>query len=149
GPTQTMAPLPGSPALDRGNNSANLATDQRGLPRTVDLPLYANSTDGTDIGAVEIGLANPPQVPAVVLNNSSAQRSRVTSIDVRFDGVVALPSYAADAFRLTRQSDGAIIDLKATASGTTPTIVTLNFSGPLAEAGSLPDGRYTLTALAS
>jgi CSLREA domain-containing protein len=32
GPTQTRALLPGSPAIDRGANPLNLATDQRGFP---------------------------------------------------------------------------------------------------------------------
>ena len=34
GPTQTMSPLPGSPAIDAGTNMA-VATDQRGLSRVV------------------------------------------------------------------------------------------------------------------
>jgi fibronectin-binding autotransporter adhesin len=53
GPTQTMAPLPGSPAIDAGSNalavdtSGNaLTSDQRGFPRIV------NGT--VDIGAVEV-----------------------------------------------------------------------------------------------
>jgi hypothetical protein len=48
GPTQTMALLPGSPALDAGSNAllpTGLTTDQRGLPRIV------NGT--VDIGAFE------------------------------------------------------------------------------------------------
>src|SRR5262249_61552539 len=36
GPTQTMAPLPGSPALGAGSTANAPATDQRGLPRVVD-----------------------------------------------------------------------------------------------------------------
>ncbi len=48
GPTQTMALLPGSPAIDAGNNAlipSGVTTDQRGVPRIV---------DGTvDIGAFE------------------------------------------------------------------------------------------------
>jgi hypothetical protein len=55
GPTQTIALLPGSPAIDAGNDAAAvnpvlnpLATDQRGLPRIVGAR--------SDIGAFELGL---------------------------------------------------------------------------------------------
>jgi hypothetical protein len=51
GPTKTMPPLPGSPAIDACTNGApSFATDQRGYPRIVGL--FA------DIGAVE-GIYNP------------------------------------------------------------------------------------------
>jgi CSLREA domain-containing protein len=57
GPTQTIALLPGSPAIDKGTRTGNLTNDQRGsgFPRTVNDPLIANATggDGTDIGAFE------------------------------------------------------------------------------------------------
>ncbi len=55
GPTATMALLPGSPALDKGKNFG-VTTDQRGLPRPVDIPsiLDASGGDGSDIGAVEM-----------------------------------------------------------------------------------------------
>jgi hypothetical protein len=48
GPTFTMALLQGSPAIDAGNNVAQLADDQRGqgYPREVGL--------GADIGAFEV-----------------------------------------------------------------------------------------------
>ena len=47
GVTRTHALLPGSPAIDAGNNSANLDNDQRGnnFPRKVDA--------APDIGAFE------------------------------------------------------------------------------------------------
>jgi len=53
GPTQTMPPLPGSPAIDPagGQPTSPFATDQRGMPRVVD-----GNADGSaiaDIGAVE------------------------------------------------------------------------------------------------
>jgi hypothetical protein len=45
--TRTHALLPGSPAIDTGNNSANLSTDQRnsGFPRVIGA--------APDIGAFE------------------------------------------------------------------------------------------------
>jgi hypothetical protein len=68
GPTQTRAPLPGSPAIDAGSNalavdaSGNpLTTDQRGFPRIVNVTV--------DIGAVEV------QGPTVTALASSANLS--------------------------------------------------------------------------
>jgi fibronectin-binding autotransporter adhesin len=55
GPTNTMAPLPGSPALDRGH-SFGLTSDQRGSGRPSDNPDKPNSPggDGSEIGAYEV-----------------------------------------------------------------------------------------------
>lgn len=53
GATQTHALMADSPAIDRGN-SFGLTTDQRGLPRPVDLAAYSNAADGADIGAFEL-----------------------------------------------------------------------------------------------
>ncbi len=57
GPTFTHLLLDGSPAIDQGTNSLSLLSDQRGSAflRTVDFPAIGNASDGTDIGAVEIG----------------------------------------------------------------------------------------------
>jgi Right handed beta helix region len=53
GPTQTLPPLPGSPAIDAGDDAAASAfsTDQRGYPRVAGAHV--------DIGAVEAGDAIP------------------------------------------------------------------------------------------
>ena len=60
GPTETIALLPGSPAIDKGTSNGltgSLTTDQRGTgsPRTRDYPSVTNATNGTDIGAFEFG----------------------------------------------------------------------------------------------
>ncbi|HEX8503260.1 MAG TPA: Calx-beta domain-containing protein [Pyrinomonadaceae bacterium] len=56
GPTRTHAPLPGSPAVDKGGNPG-AAADQRGFARPADDPTIPNAgapgADGSDIGAVE------------------------------------------------------------------------------------------------
>jgi CSLREA domain-containing protein len=65
GPTQTLALLPGSPAIDKGKNMATDAsnnpinTDQRGFTRPVDDPSITNAAggDGSDIGAFEVQIA--------------------------------------------------------------------------------------------
>ncbi|PYX90579.1 MAG: hypothetical protein DMG67_12580, partial [Acidobacteria bacterium] len=60
GPTQTVALVAGSPAIDKGTSAGltgTLTTDQRGFARKVDNSGIANATggDGTDIGAFEFG----------------------------------------------------------------------------------------------
>ena len=62
GPTQTMLPGEGSPALDAGS-AVGLATDQRGLCRPFDLPAVSNFDDAGDIGAVEVGAQPCPEPP--------------------------------------------------------------------------------------
>ena len=78
GPTFTMAPLPGSPALDRGGPDAVLdpllATDQRGQPRVVALsaaPLTPGG-DGRDVGAFEVQATTSPTVLTVNSTSDAA-----------------------------------------------------------------------------
>jgi CSLREA domain-containing protein len=60
GPTQTVALVKGSPAIDKGTSSGltgTVTTDQRGFARKVDNSSIPNPPggDGTDIGAFELG----------------------------------------------------------------------------------------------
>jgi len=65
GPTQTMPPLPGSPAIDAGSVAANtFFTDQRGYSRT--------QNGLIDLGAVEL---QPPAANPPVLGNISVPAS--------------------------------------------------------------------------
>ncbi len=56
GPTQTYIPLPGSPAIDQGDDMNCPLIDQRGFHRPIGLHC--------DIGAVEIGL--PVYLPLIL-----------------------------------------------------------------------------------
>lgn len=91
-------------------------------------------------------LSVPARIESVIINLGAAQRSLVTSLSVTFDQKVTLPANPTDAFRLSRQSDDALVALSAVVSGKT---VTVTFVGGPVENGSLSDGKYTLTLLAS
>ncbi len=72
GPTQTMPPLPGSPALDAGGPTS-LTTDQRGMPRVLSA---GYGPPVVDIGAVEyngwlVGQDMSGMDPAFVLPGST------------------------------------------------------------------------------
>ncbi len=69
GPTQTMPPLPGSPAIGAGSVAANtFSTDQRGYPRTQNRLI--------DLGAVELQppAANPPVLENITLPAGGGER---------------------------------------------------------------------------
>ncbi len=68
GPTLTMAPLPGSPAIDAvAPGNCVLSTDQRGLPR----PDEAGDNGFCDIGAVEVQEgSSPTATPSPTATNS-------------------------------------------------------------------------------
>ena len=108
--------------------------------------------DGNDVALTS--LAVPPPGAMTSVNDGTPQRSRVTTIDVRFTTVVTFAGPLQDAFRVTRTGPGTptgdvTLGVDLTASTATQTIARLSFSGPLAEFGSLIDGNYTLTVFSS
>ncbi len=105
GPTLTQALLPGSPAIDKGNNSLGLNTDQRGalFDRVID-NAPANADDGTDIGAFESPLqaptvsgVNPTSGPTIGGNVVTINGTNFTGVtDVKFDGMTASFAFVSD-----------------------------------------------------
>ncbi|MBX7105931.1 MAG: hypothetical protein K1X57_17745 [Gemmataceae bacterium] len=90
----------------------------------------------------------PPKVVTTVINAGAAQRSNVTEVAVTFDKPVTLPTNVADAFTLVGPNGS--IALTGTVTTNSPgTTVRLTFSGAGTIFGSLLDGLYTLTAVAS
>ena len=79
GPTPSLAPRPGSPAIDQGS-STGLPADQRGRPRPIDNPaiLNAGGGDGSDIGAVEI---SPLTLIVANTNDTGTGSLRQTILD--------------------------------------------------------------------
>jgi probable HAF family extracellular repeat protein len=100
-------------------------------------------------------LLNPttpvPTVTQTLVNgNTDLQRSRVTSLTITFNSVVNFANGVDNAFTLTRNGGGAVNFQASADSSGGVTVVTLNgFSGGETNFGSLRDGRFTLTALAS
>jgi len=142
GPTQTHALLAGSPCINAGSNPNASKVDQRGVNR--EWP-----SGKPDIGAYEV--QPPPIVAKIDINNGEVQRSRVSSIKVTFDQHVTLPASPQTAFELKRQSDGLIPTLVASVDDTgSGSVIMLSFTGSVAvDSGSLADGLYKLTVLAS
>jgi autotransporter-associated beta strand protein len=117
-------------------------------------PFVITYSGGTGNDVTLIRLAVPPTVTGAVVNggqSNTTQRSRVTNVTVTFSTQVTFAGAVSSAFALTLDSGGAIGSFTATANDVGGvTVVTLdNFTGSETEFGSLADGRYTLTALAS
>jgi len=79
GPTPTMLPLPGSPAIDVGG-ATSLPVDQRGFPRVVGAKV--------DIGSVEAGAASPGLVVNTTVDENDG--SAVGDVSLR-DAIAESP----------------------------------------------------------
>jgi hypothetical protein len=111
------------------------------------VPFAISYTGGTGNDVVLTPIA---QVFNARVNDGAIQRSRVTSLTVSFNTLVNFSGAVASAFTLTRAGGGAVAFSASATVIAGGTVVTLdNFSGSEIEFGSLRDGRYTLTALAS
>ncbi len=103
GPTQTLALLAGSPAINAGDNTAVPATDQRGLPRIVDgiVDLGAFEVQDVDAGA-------PPEAGAAEAGVPDAGAAPEAGVDAASaDAAVADASEADGASGDASQSGGA------------------------------------------
>lgn len=112
GPTQTMAPMPGSPAIDAGNSSG-LSTDQRGDPRPVDFSGVPNAAggDGADIGALEVQNACVTQA-----SPSDVCHTLTVSVAGTGTGTVSGPGIACPGSCAGRYGASTSVTLTATAA---------------------------------
>ena len=117
GPTRTHALLPGSPAIDAGDNGLlppdnldqdgdndtvePIPLDQRGLGRVVDLPGVANATAGLDnagldIGAFELTDTTPPVVTSPANLNIEGNATGGATQESVFNAISAVLSVTDD-----------------------------------------------------
>ena len=86
-----------------------------------------------------------PTVQSFLVNDGEAQRSMVTHLTLTFDGIVTIDD-GAFALNLADGTSASFAAASRVESG--QAIVTLTFTGTGIVAGSLADGRYTLTVFA-
>jgi hypothetical protein len=138
GPTQTLALLPGSPALDAGENSlvpAGLTTDQRGLPRV--------SGGTVDIGAFESRGFTLTAAPGSTPQRAEVGTPFATALAVTLtanDPAVPVPDGTAIAYSVAPAAVGAAAALSAGTAATSGGQASVT-----AAANAFP-GSYTVTA---
>jgi uncharacterized repeat protein (TIGR01451 family) len=121
GPTQTLALLAGSPALDAGSNTlatnAGLTTDQRGIfARVVDGP-DVNTTDTVDIGAFE------SQVSVEDIPDQSSNEDAQFQYTFNLGGAASITGVTATSSNVTLvPNNPANIDVAGSGSSRTLTI---------------------------
>ena len=118
----------------------------------------ARDNGGTTDGGIDFSVTRTATITVVALpdasaivNGGEAQRSRVTKITVTFDGLMDRTLLSAAAFTLRRVGNNATVGSLLVALSTVNgnTVATITFSGANTQSGSLIDGRWTFTVLAS
>jgi len=143
GPTFTMLPLNGSPAINAGNNAlvSTLATDQRGLPRI--------SGGTVDIGAVEVQVS-APTVTGYVLVNADTDKDVLTLTEGITLDLAKLPRRLNVRANTSPATVGSVmmgLDGKMHLEKAAPYALFDDNAGDYA-AGTFSDGAHTLAALA-
>jgi hypothetical protein len=146
----------GAGATNGNETGASPTFNATGLsagPHQVTLRVIDPSGAFTDSVATVNVTGGAPHVASTVVNagtGNTAQRSSVTTITVSFDSVVTFAGPVTSAFTLTRTGGGSVSFMAHVDNSSGVTVVTLDtFTGGDTQFGSLVDGRYTLTALAS
>ena len=149
GPTLTHALLPGSPAINAGDNA--LAVDADGNPlafdqRGADFDRVFGGT--VDMGAFELVDLVAPTVESIVINNGDTS-AKHGQRDHRSASAKIVNVSAADFLLQNTDTETNITPTVSTQVIDGKTIATLTFSGTGTTAGSLDDGHYSLTILDS
>ena len=136
GPTQTMALLPGSPAINAGSSGPNVpATDQRGLGRLGSVDIGAFESQGFTLTVLPGSTPQTSMIGTAFANPLAVSLAANNPIEPVNGGVV---SFVAD-----RSVTG------ATAIFTAPSAVIANGQAAVTAAPYNVDGSYTVIAAAS
>jgi hypothetical protein len=124
GPTETLALLNGSPAIDHGVASLAETADQRGFKRPVDVPSVPNApgSDGADVGAYEV------QVPRVDITRGPRDGETIADAQPTFEFL----------------ADGTAAGFVCAIDGDAPTPCSSPYKAPQLSNGG---HRFTVTAL--
>ncbi|MFO0810850.1 MAG: hypothetical protein U0746_19655 [Gemmataceae bacterium] len=144
-----------NPATGHPNDHINLTNNYWGTSSTATINGiildHLDDSNRPTIDYLPLLATRPVGVVTVTANGGAFQRSRVTSVTIQFSVPVTFAGATAAAFRLSRIGGGVVGGFTAAASVVGgATVVTLsNFTGAETVGGSLADGRYTITVLAS
>ena len=114
-------------------------------------PYNLTLTPSTNSTARDFAFASlAPTIGTLLLDDGTTQRSRIRSMDVTIIGTIPVGNILAGAFTLTQTSGPVIQSYGVTVTGvTTPvagqTKISLAFTGAGVVAGSVADGRFTLS----
>ncbi|QEG22731.1 DUF1565 domain-containing protein [Mariniblastus fucicola] len=140
--------------IDLGEQYAEFSTLLTGLESGATYFYRAHASTDSD-SATAVGTRSfttldltSPQIESVVLNGGDAQRSMLTEIEVTFSEEMA--NVDASSFVLTNTTTSETYTPQVSSPLVAgKTVATLTFSGDDIVGGSLPDGEYVLTTVAS
>jgi hypothetical protein len=141
GPTQTLAPYPGSPVIDYGSNPANLTTDQTGAVRV--------QGAAPDIGAVEHTPGPPLAVGAPLTNIAQVPGGMSYQFTVTYYAEAAINTATLDGSDLLVAGTNGfnqlaqLVGLDDATSGS-PRIATYQFVVPTGPTPGANDGTYVI-----
>ena len=112
----------------------------------IDIDPILNTADVALSGLAIFEVPQPAAAPAIILNDTTVDRSIVNEVVVSFDDIVTL---GTDSFELVRRGDdGGTVNVTPTVDNSTGvSVVTLAFDAGafVTDSGSLVDGNYQLT----